>query len=114
MFLVKPGLSTGAFFIFCLGGEFPTTYSDLYVATNADYPWRVIPGWAGDTLRGAAAPALVLFAFSLLDVSPWRQRLVAFACAAVALMLGTAHAYGNWLLTFAGNPRNGSIRRTAT
>ncbi len=101
LFLVKPGILTGAFFIFCLGGEFPTTYSDLYVATNADYPWRVMPGWIGDTLRGAAAPALVLFAFCLLDASLARQRLAAFVCAAVALALGTAHAYGNWLLTYA-------------
>jgi hypothetical protein len=104
LFLVKPGLSTGAFFIFCLGGEFPTTYSDLYLATNADYPWRVIPSWAGDTLRGWASPALVLFAFSLLDVSPLRQRVVAFICAAIALLLGTAHAYGDWLLTYAAKP----------
>jgi hypothetical protein len=104
LFLVKPGLLTGAFFVFCLGGEFPTTYSDLFLATSVDYPWRVIPAWIGDTLRGAAGPALLLFAICLFGTSPLRQRIAALTCAAIALLLGTLHAYGDWLLTYAARP----------
>jgi hypothetical protein len=100
LFLMKPGLGTGAFFVFCLGGDYPTTYADGFL----DAPWRAIPTWIGDTLRGAAAPALLLFAISAVDELAARERLAAIVLAAVGLALGTLHAYGDWLLTFGARP----------
>jgi hypothetical protein len=100
LFLMKPGLPTAAFFVFCLGGEYPSTYAELYL----DVPWREIPSWIGDTLRGAAAPALLLFAFCLLEEAPERRRVAAAGCALLAIALGTLHAFGNWRLTYAGQP----------
>jgi hypothetical protein len=102
LFLVKPSIATAAFFVFCLGGEAPTTYMDLLVPN----PWRQIPPWLGDTLRGASRPALLLFALCLIDgdADAARERVFAFVCAAIALVLGTIDAYGSWVLTYAGQP----------
>jgi hypothetical protein len=104
LFLVKPSIATAAFFLFCLGGDAPTSYADLIVPN----PWREVAIWIGDTLRGAARPALLLFAFCLVDAErPARHRLFALPIALIALALGTLHAYGDWLLTFAGRPAQG-------
>ncbi len=100
LYLMKPRLPTLAFFIFCLGGDYPTSYADLY----SDVPWREIPLWIGDTLRGAATPALLLFAFCLFEPSRMRQRLAGFVVLALALASGTLHAYADWLLTYGGRP----------
>jgi hypothetical protein len=102
LFLVKPSIATAAFFFFCLGGEAPTTYLDVLVPN----PWREVLGWLGDTLRGAARPALLLFALCLIDrnAQASRERVFAFLCAALGLGLGTIDAYGSWLLTYAGQP----------
>ncbi len=111
LFLVKPGITTAAFFVFCLGAEAPTTYLDLAIPN----PWRPIPEWLGDTLRGAARPALLLFAFCLIDGdrdAP-RERIVAGICGVAGLTLGTVNAYAAWLLTYAGHPA-GAIDRFST
>jgi hypothetical protein len=102
LFLIKPGIATAAFFVFCLGAEAPTTYADLIVPN----PWRHAELWIGDTLRGAARPALLLFALCLIDEDrdAARERIFAWLAAAIALGLGTMRAYGDWLLTFAGRP----------
>lgn len=100
LYLIKPRLPTAAFFIFCLGGDYPTTYADLWLPV----PWRELPTFIGDALRGAAVPALLLFAFCLLEPAHLRRRVAAFAAFALALFLGTLHAYGNWLLTYGGRP----------
>jgi hypothetical protein len=101
-YLVKPSIATAAFFFFCLGGEAPTTYMDLLVPN----PWRQVPQWLGDTLRGASRSALLLFALCLIDgdADAPRKRVFAFVCAGIALVLGTIGAYGSWLLTYAGRP----------
>jgi hypothetical protein len=111
LFLVKPGIATAAFLVFCLGAEAPTTCLDLIVPN----PWRPIPQWFGDTLRGAARPALLLFALCLIDgdADARRERVFALLCAATALALGTVDAYGAWLLTYAGEPA-GRIGRFST
>jgi hypothetical protein len=97
---VKPGYATFAFFIFSIGGDYPTTYADVYL----DVPWREMPQWIGDTLRGTARTALLLFAFSLMIDTPLIRRRLAFSLAGVALVIGTIHAYGVWLATYAGRP----------
>ncbi len=103
LFLVKPSITTAAFFIFCLGAiEAPTTYADLVIPN----PWRPIPEWIGDTLHGLVRPALLLFALCLIDGdddAP-RERLFAWCATALGLLLGTLNAYGAWLLTYAGHP----------
>jgi hypothetical protein len=108
LFLVKPSIATGAFFFFCLGAEAPATYLDLIIPN----PWRPFPQWIDNTLRGASRPALLLFALCLIDGdrdAP-RQRLLAYAGAVLALVLGTVDAYGSWLLTYAGRPAEGVDR----
>jgi hypothetical protein len=100
LFLVKPSIATAAFFFFCLGAEAPTTYLDLIIPN----PWRQLPEWIGTTLRGAARPALLLFALCLIDSdsdAP-RERVFGVVCGALALVLGTLDAYGTWLLTYTG------------
>jgi hypothetical protein len=108
LFLIKPSIATAAFFLFCIGGEAPTTYLDLLIPN----PWRPIPQWIGETLRGASRSALLLFALCLIDGSAdaRRERVFAFTCAAIALVLGTVDAYAAWLLTYAGRPAGGIDR----
>jgi hypothetical protein len=100
LFLVKPAIPTFGFFIFCLGGEYPTTFSDVAL----DNPWRQIPLWIGDTIRGSARAGLLLFALGLVVESPPLQRLFAVVLGTAGLVIGTLHAYATWLLTFAGRP----------
>jgi hypothetical protein len=102
LFLVKPSVATAAFFFFCLGSEAPTTYLDLIIPN----PWRQIPEWLDTTLRGAARPALLLFALCLIDgdADAPRERVFALVCGGAALVLGSIDAYGSWLLTYAGRP----------
>ena len=115
MFLVKPRIATAAFFVFCLGAlEAPTTYIDL-ITPN---PWRPIPEWIGFTMRGAVRPALMLFAFCLIDADADAPRERAFTYVAVALgaALGTLAAYADWSMTYAGWPAQTleSIYRSAS
>lgn len=100
LYLIKPGIATFGFFIFCLGGEYPTTFADVLL----DNPWRQLPIWIGDTLRGASRAGLLLFAACLLVRSPREQRLLAAVAGVVGLLAGTLHAYGHWQLVFAARP----------
>jgi hypothetical protein len=102
LFLMKPGLLTGAFFVFALGGEYPTTFSDLWLTPYP--PWRELPALIGNTLRGAAIPACLLFALCLLLESRTQRRIAAGACVALGLAVGALHAYSNWLMVYAGAP----------
>src|ERR1700692_3407655 len=102
LFLIKPSMFTGAFFVYALGGEYPTTYSDLFLPPFP--PWRELPALIGNTLCGAATPACLLFALYLLLESRLHRRIAAIACIALALALGAIHAYSNWLLTYAAAP----------
>ncbi|MBC5810395.1 MAG: hypothetical protein GIW95_06035 [Candidatus Eremiobacteraeota bacterium] len=100
LFLLKPSIATAAFFVFCLGGEYPTTFADAYYPQ----PWREIPRWLGDTLRGFAAPALLLFAIGLYNGRLARRALVVIACVLAALALGSVHAYADWARDYAALP----------
>ncbi len=103
LFLVKPSIATAAFFVFSLTAvDPPSTYFDTLVSN----PWRQILPWIHDTLRGAARPALMLFALCLIDGdndAP-RERAFAWIAAALALVLGTLHAYAQWRLTYGALP----------
>lgn len=98
--IVKPNLGTAAIFVYVLGGEFPTTYLDLVIPN----PWRQIPEWISATLTGAARPALLVFAASLAWNVPSLRVRVAWLGAALALGLGTLHAYAFERLVYLGQP----------
>jgi hypothetical protein len=102
LFLMKPGLLTGAFFVFALGGEYPTTFSDLWLTPYP--PWRELPALIGNTLRGAAVPACLLFALCLLLESRTQRLIAAVACIALGLAVGALHAYSGWLIVYSGAP----------
>jgi hypothetical protein len=95
LFLAKPSIATAAFFVFTLGGvEAPATYLDYIIP----YPWRQFPQWIDLTIEGAVRPALMLFAFCLIDgdTDAPRERLFAWFAGLAALGLGTLHAYAVW------------------
>ncbi|MDB5094175.1 MAG: conserved rane protein of unknown function [Candidatus Eremiobacteraeota bacterium] len=103
LFLVKPSIATGAFFVFCLAGvEAPSTYFDGILPP----PWRQVSMWIGDTIRGAARPALMLFALCLIDgdADAPRERIFACVAAGLAVILGTLNAYAQWSLNYAAVP----------
>ncbi|GAC1571645.1 MAG: hypothetical protein NVS3B7_01960 [Candidatus Elarobacter sp.] len=103
LFLVKPGIATAAFFVFCLAGvEAPSTFIGTFVPN----PWRPIPELLSDALRGAVRPALLLFALCLIDgdADAPRERLFAWIAAAMAVILGTLNADAQWRLNFAALP----------
>jgi len=103
LFLAKPSISTAAFFAYCLTGvTAPSTYAD-YAIPN---PWRPIVPWIGDEIQGAVRPALLLFAFCLIDgdADVARERFMAVVCGVLALALGTLQAYSSWLVTYAARP----------
>ena len=103
LFLVKPSIATAAFFVFCLGAvEAPTTWFDTLIPN----PWRPVPAWAYDTLRGAVRPALLLFALCLIDgdADAPRERGFAWFAGALALVLGTLNAYAQYRLHYAALP----------
>jgi hypothetical protein len=103
LFLVKPSIATAAFFVFTLGGvEAPATYLDGIIPQ----PWRPIPQWIDYTIEGAVRPALMLFAFCLIDgaLDAERERMFAWFTGASALALGTLHAYAAWRIDYGALP----------
>ena len=103
LFLIKPSIATAAFFIFSLAAvEAPATYFDTIIPN----PWRPVPGWIHDTLRGAVRPALLLFALCLIDgdADAPRERVFAWFTAALAAGLGTLNAYAQWSMNYAAQP----------
>ncbi|MBD5655913.1 MAG: hypothetical protein IAI50_12140 [Candidatus Eremiobacteraeota bacterium] len=100
LFIIKPSYPTAAIFAYCLGGSYPTAFSDVLF----DNPWRQIPQWIGATLTGAAQPALLLFPLCLLYSDRRVQRTFAYIIGIVGLVLGTLNAYATWLLIYHGTP----------
>ena len=115
LFILKPGTATAGFFAFCAAAEAPTNFADTMVPMPYR-PWTIA---IGDVIRGAAAPALFVFAYSMLDSSKsaaLRRRVVTIIAGVVALVLGGLRAYGGWRVTFANLPGSPFINasRTAT
>jgi hypothetical protein len=92
LLIINPRLATFAFFVFCLGGAEPTTFTDVLF----DPPWREIPSWIGDTISGQASLALLLFALCLAVDSHRGRVMIGAVLGAAALSLGTVHAYDFW------------------
>jgi hypothetical protein len=98
--IVNPRLATFAFFVFCLGGAEPTTFTDVLF----DPPWRALPTWIGDTISGQASFALLLFALCLAVESPRARLVIGTLLGLAAFGLGTLHAYDFWRVTYAALP----------
>lgn len=108
LFLVKPGIATAAFFVFCLGGiDAPATYLDTIIPN----PWRPIPQMLSDMIRGAVRPALLLFALCLIDgeEDAPRERIFAWFTGILALALGVLIAYGDWRENYAALPADAML-----
>ena len=100
LLIINPRLATWAFFMFCLGGAEPTTFTD----TLFDPPWREVPAWIGDTISGQAPFALLLFA-SCLAVNSHRARFaIGAALGVIAVTFGMLHAYDSWRVTYGAVP----------
>ncbi|HWT07431.1 MAG TPA: hypothetical protein VN224_16820, partial [Xanthomonadales bacterium] len=103
LFLVRPSIATAAFFVFSLAAlDAPATWLDLIIPM----PWRPVPEWISDTIRGFVRPALLLFAFCLIDgdADVARERVFAWFAVALAAALGTANAYAQWSMNYAALP----------
>ncbi len=103
LFLIKPSIATAAFFVFSLSAvEAPATYFDLVTPM----PWRPLAQLADDVLRGFVRPALLLFAFCLIDgdTDPRRESVFAWFAGALGVVLGALTAYAQWSLVYAGQP----------
>ena len=100
LLIVNPRLATFAFFVFCLGGAEPTTFTD----TLFDPPWREIPAWIGDTISGQAPFALLLFALCLAVRSHRTRFAIGAVLGVIALSFGTLHAYDSWRVTYGALP----------
>jgi hypothetical protein len=109
LFLIKPSYGTAGFFIFCLGAvEGPSTY----LPTLMPYPYRIAPDVVGPFIAGCVRPALMLFAFALIDgdADMPRERAFAWFAAAVGIVIGSASAYANWLLIYDARPTESIVR----
>jgi hypothetical protein len=107
LLIVKPRMATVAFFVFCLGGNQPTSFTGVLF----DVPWREIPLWIGDTVSGAAPVGLLMFAFCLA-IENHRARVIGgVTLALAALAFGTIHALDSWRLIYAGLP-SGALAAT--
>lgn len=100
LLIVNPTLSTFAFFVFCLGGAEPTTFTDLLF----DVPWREIPPVIGDWISGQAAFALLLFALTLTIQQPRARLVIAGVLGAAAFALGAVNALDFWRVTYGALP----------
>jgi hypothetical protein len=96
LLIVKPRIATLGFFIFTLGGNQPTSLTDMLF----DYPWRAIAPWIGDTISGAACFGLLMFAFSLAAENHRARVAAAIALGVAAIGFGTLHAYDSWLVIY--------------
>ena len=100
LLIVKPRIATFGFFVFSLGGNQPTTLTDVIF----DVPWREIAPWIGDTIAGAAPFGLLIFAIGLA-VENHRARVVSGVILGLAaLAFGTLHAYDTWRVVYAAQP----------
>ena len=100
LLIVSPTIATFAFFVFCLGGSEPTSFTDVLF----DVPWREIPQVIGGTISGQASFALLLFALCLA-VSNHRARIViAIVLGVAALTMGVDNALDFWRVTYAALP----------
>jgi hypothetical protein len=106
LLIVKPRIATLGFFIFTLGGNQPTSFTDMLF----DVPWREIAPWIGDTVSGAAPFGLLMFAFALAVESHRARVIAAIALGLAALGFGTIHAYDGWRLIY-GAERAASLAR---
>ncbi|HEV8021244.1 MAG TPA: hypothetical protein VGP41_08300 [Candidatus Lustribacter sp.] len=96
LLIVNPTLATFAFFVFCLGGSEPTSFSDNLF----DMPWRQIPPVIGNLIAGQAPLALLLFALSL-SLRDLRARYVVAAILGVAAFaMGADNALAFWRLNY--------------
>lgn len=100
MLIVKPRIATVGFFVFCLGGNEPTSLTDVLF----DVPWREIAPWIGETISGAAPFGLLIFAFALA-VEHQRSRVIAgIGLGIAAIAFGTLHAYDGWRVVYGAEP----------
>ncbi len=100
LLIVRPALGTFAFFVFCLGGFEPTTYTDVLF----DVPWREIPPAIGNAISGQAALALLLFALSLAITNHRARLVVAIVLGIAAFTMGAVNALDFWRVTYAALP----------
>ena len=100
LLIVNPTLATFAFFVFCLGGAEPTTFTDLLF----DVPWREIPPVIGDWISGQAPFALLLFALTLTIQQPRARLVIAGVLGAAAFALGAVNALDFWRVTYGALP----------
>lgn len=103
LLIVNPTLSTFAFFVFCLGGSEPTSFSDNLF----DMPWRQIPPVIGDLIAGQAPLALLLFATSLSLRSLRARYVVAAILGVLAFAMGADSALAFWRLNYGALPAQG-------
>jgi hypothetical protein len=103
LLIVSPGLATFAFFVFCLGGAEPTSFTDVLF----DVPWREIAPVIGAFISGQAPLALLLFALCLA-VSNHRARMViAIVLGIAAFTMGGVNALDLWRVTYGALPAQG-------
>jgi len=103
LFLIAPGIATGAILAYGLCNDGPSTWLALQIPN----PWRQVFDAYASASTGAAGSALLLFALCLLFENPRAQRLCAYLAAASGAVSGTLHAYGYWLATYAARPAGG-------
>lgn len=100
LLIVNPTLATFAFFVFCLGGSEPTSFTDMLF----DMPWRQIPPLIGDLISGQAPIALLLFALCLAVNNHRARMIIAVVLGIAALTMGVVNALDFWRVTFAALP----------
>jgi hypothetical protein len=100
LLIVSPTLGTFAFFVFCLGGSEPTSFTD----TLFDAPWRAIPPVIGDVISGQASIALLLFSLSLAVNNHRARTVIAIVLGVCAFALGALNALDFWRVTYAALP----------
>jgi hypothetical protein len=100
LLIVNPTLATFAFFVFCLGGSEPTSFTDMLF----DVPWREIPPVIGDLISGQASLALLLFAMCLAVENRRARIAIASVLGVAAFAMGAASALDFWRVTYAALP----------